>query len=174
MQHYNLQATIYNVQYVGEQNAKIEDALKSMVFGSNEAVLDLGCGTGFLVPYVAQKVGLFVGLDVSRKALLEAKKRTKNRSNTFLVCADADNSPFPDSFFDKVFSITVLQNMPMPTKTIEEMKRTTKPEAVFAVTGLKKKFTKNEFVELLEKAQLKISSLTDVQQLKGYVAVCMK
>jgi ubiquinone/menaquinone biosynthesis C-methylase UbiE len=117
-------------------------------------------------------VGLFVGLDLSQKALREAKKRTKNMSNLFLVRADADHTPFQSNIFDKVFAITVLQNMPKPTQTISEMKRTAKPQATFAVTGLKKKFTQESFVDLLETASLKVVTLNTSKQLKGYVAVC--
>jgi len=172
MRHYDQQAAIYNVQYVEEQNTKIEDSLNSMKFGSNEIVLDLGCGTGFLFQHIAQRVGFLVGIDVSQKVLREAKKRTKNMQNIVLVRADADNTPFPDHIFDKVFAVTVLQNMPEPTKTITEIKRVGKPQAIFAVTGLKKKFTQESFVDLLEMAQLKVVTLNTNQRLKGHVAVC--
>jgi ubiquinone/menaquinone biosynthesis C-methylase UbiE len=172
MLHYDRLAAIYNVQYMGEQNAKIEDCLKSMKFGSNEFVLDLGCGTGFLFKYINKNVGLLVGVDVSQNSLREAKKRTKYGSNIVLVRADADNTPFPDHIFDKVFAVTVLQNMPNPTKTISEMKRISKPNVVFAVTGLKKKFTPESFVDILERAHLKLFTLNTNQRLKGHVAVC--
>ena len=173
MQHYDLQAAIYDIQYLGEQNAKIEDLLKNMKIGSKELVLDLGCGTGFLFQYLTEKVEALVGLDVSQKALIEAKKRTRNNPNILLVRADADNTPFPDHIFDKIFAITVLQNMPDPKKTIIEMKRTSKPQAMLAVTGLKKKFTPENFAALLESAQLKVVTLDTNQQLKGHVATCI-
>jgi len=172
LRHYDKQAAIYDTQYLGEQNAKIEDILNSMRLGSNETVLDLGCGTGFLFQHINKRVGLLVGIDLSQKALREAKKRTKNLSNIVLVRADADNTPFPDHIFDKVFAITVLQNMPEPIKTITEMKRIGKPKAAFAVTGLKKKFTQESFVDLLERTQLKVVTLNTNQRLKGHVAVC--
>jgi ubiquinone/menaquinone biosynthesis C-methylase UbiE len=159
------------VQYVGEQNAKIEGILNRTHFGSNEKLLDLGCGTGFLFPYI-NKAELLVGVDTSLSALREAKKRTKNRSDIALVRADADSLPFPELTFDKVFAITVLQNMPDPKKTIVEMKRAGKPEAIFAVTGLKKKFTPESFVDLLEQTQLKAVTVNTSQKLKGIVAVC--
>jgi len=172
MRHYDLQAAIYDVQYLGEQNAKIADILNSMKLGSGEHVLDLGCGTGFLFPHISKNVGLLVGVDVSAKSLREAKKRTKNLSNIVLVRADADYTPFLNHIFDKVFAITVLQNMPDPMKTITEMKRIGNPHAVFAVTGLKKKFTQESFVNLLKTARLKVSILETDQQLKGHIAVC--
>jgi ubiquinone/menaquinone biosynthesis C-methylase UbiE len=132
----------------------------------------LGCGTGFLFKHINKTVRLLVGLDISPKALREAKKRTKNLQNIALVCADADNTPFPDHAFDRIFAITLLQNMPDPTKTILEMKRVGKPQAVFAVTGLKKKFTTKSFVDILELARLKVVALNTNQRLKGHVAVC--
>ena len=173
MRHYDQQASIYNVQYLGEQNAKIEDALSITELNPNETVLDLGCGTGFLFQHIAQKVGLLVGMDLSQKALREAKKHTKKLTNIALVRADADNTPFPDRTFDRVFAITLLQNMPDPLKTITEMKRIGKPQAIFAVTGLKKKFTKESFVNLLKMARLEVSALETDQQLNGYIVVCI-
>jgi ubiquinone/menaquinone biosynthesis C-methylase UbiE len=174
MRHYDRQATIYNVQYAGEQDTKIEDILNNIEVGSKELVLDLGCGTGFLFRHINKQAEFLVGLDLSQKALQEAKKRTKNMSNVALILADADNTPFPDHTFDKIFAITVLQNMPDPTKTLSEMKRISKPQATFAVTGFKKTFTQESFVALLESAQLKVVTLNADQRLKGHVAVCTK
>ena len=173
MRHYDQQATIYDVQYLGEQNAKIEDALSITELKPNELALDLGCGTGFLFHHINKTIKLLVGLDISSNALREAKKHTKDLSNIALVRADADNTPFPDRIFDRVFAITLLQNMPDPLKTISEMKRVGKPQAIFAVTGLKKTFTKESFVNLLETARLKVSALETAQQLKGHIAVCI-
>jgi ubiquinone/menaquinone biosynthesis C-methylase UbiE len=172
MRHYDQQAAIYDVQYVGEQDAKIEDILNRMTLGSNEIVLDLGCGTGFLFKPIAKRVVLLVGLELSSEALQEAKKRTKNIPNIVLVRADADYTPFPSHTFDKVFAITLLQNMLDPMKTITEMKRIGKTQAVFAVTGLKKKFTQESFSELLKMARLKVSALESDERLKGHIAVC--
>ena len=172
MRHYDQQAIVYDAQYLREQNAKIEDALSSIELKPSVVVLDLGCGTGFLLQHINKRVGFLVGIDISSKALREAKKSTKNMPNIVLVRADADNTPFPDHIFDKVFAITVLQNMPDPMKTIIEMKRIGKPQATFAVTGLKKKFTTKSFVDLLERARLKVVTLNANQRLKGHVAVC--
>jgi demethylmenaquinone methyltransferase/2-methoxy-6-polyprenyl-1,4-benzoquinol methylase len=173
MEHYNRQAKSYDVQYVGEQNAKIEDAVNSITFGEDETVLDLGCGTGFLFSCIKDKAGLVVGADLSIKALREAKKRTKNMANVVLVCADVDNTPFLDNIFDKVFAFTVIQNMPQPLETLTEMKRVSKAQSIFVITGLKKVFTTESFVQLLKRAKLRVCTLDTSPQLKGVVAVCI-
>jgi ubiquinone/menaquinone biosynthesis C-methylase UbiE len=170
--HYDQQAQIYNTQYHEEQNAKIKTALKNIQLSTEETVLDLGCGTGFLFEHLAHNVGLLVGVDVSLNVLLEAKKRAKNSPNIYIIRADADNTPFVNGCFDKVFSITVIQNMPEPLKTILEIKRVSKHCATFVVTGLKKKFTQESFVELLKAAQLTVVTLDCGEHLKCFVAVC--
>jgi ubiquinone/menaquinone biosynthesis C-methylase UbiE len=172
MRHYDQQAVVYDAQYSGEQDAKIEGILSSTELKPNEVVLDLGCGTGFLFQHIDKAIRLLVGLDISSEVLREAKKHTKNLPNIVLIRADADNTPFPDHIFDRIFAITLLQNMPDPMKTITEMKRIGNPNSTFAVTGLKKKFTQESFSDLLKTAQLKVSTLETDQQLKGHIAVC--
>ncbi len=172
MRHYDRQSTIYDAQYEVEQNTKIEYTFKNMKFDSNEIVLDLGCGTGLLFKYINKKVGLLVGIDIALNALEEAKKWIKNTTNIAIIRADADNTPFPDHIFNKVIAITVLQNMPDPTKTMIEMKRIGKTEAIFAVTGLKKKFKKESFIKLLELVHLKILTLNTNNKLNDIMAIC--
>jgi hypothetical protein len=53
-----------------------------------------------------------------------------------------------------------------------EIMRISKPEAIFAVTGLKKTFTIESFVNLLKNSRLKIVKLNSNKKLKGYVALC--
>jgi demethylmenaquinone methyltransferase/2-methoxy-6-polyprenyl-1,4-benzoquinol methylase len=173
LEHYDREAEIYDVQYFGEQKIKIEYILKSIKIKSKDLVLDLGCGTGFLFQQIRDGIGFFVGLDISVKSLQKARNRVKNISNVYLVRGDADNIPFPDKIFDKIFAITVLQNMPDPIKTIIEIKRSGKAQAIFILTGLKKKFTLKSFIDLLEKSELKMVTLNSNELLKGNVVVCI-
>jgi ubiquinone/menaquinone biosynthesis C-methylase UbiE len=170
--HYDHQAKVYCAQYLEEQDAKIKSALNSVELGPNEDILDIGCGTGFLFHHLNKATNLLIGVDISSKLLREARKLTKSLSNIALIRADADYTPFSDHVFDRIFAITLLQNMPDPTKTISEMRRIGKSEAVFVITGLKKKFSRESFSDLFKQAQLKASTLKTNEYLKDYVAVC--
>jgi ubiquinone/menaquinone biosynthesis C-methylase UbiE len=172
LRHYNEQAIIYDSQYIDEQNKKFKEILKEMNFRSNELILDLGCGTGFLFKHIEKKVELYIGLDISQKVLFQAKKRIKEKAKKILIRADADNTPFPDQSFDKIFAITIIQNMPEAKKTINEIKRISKPQAVIAVSGLKKSFTKKSFVELLQSSGLKLRVLKNHEEIKDHLALC--
>jgi len=72
-------------------------------------VLDVGCGKGFqLFELTRVCPGIEVyGLDVSEYALANAKEEIRNR----LTLGNATSLPWPDNFFDLVFSITTLHNL---------------------------------------------------------------
>lgn len=74
-----------------------------------DKILDVGCGKGFLL-YDFTKVvpGLEIyGLDISKYALENAKEEIKGR----LQFGNAIDLPFPDNYFDFVYSITTLHNL---------------------------------------------------------------
>jgi len=174
MHHYDQLAQVYDIQYAEEQNAKIEAALNNTKPGENELVLDLGCGTGLLFEQVAKSTGLLVGTDISSKILQEAKKRVKRFPNTAILRADADYTPLQNQTFDCVFAVTLLQNMPNPLKTLQEVKRVGKSQSTIIITGLKKKFSQERFMKLLKKSGLNVSILKTNSQLKGHIAICQK
>jgi ubiquinone/menaquinone biosynthesis C-methylase UbiE len=173
MRRYDLTAHLYDMRYAEEQRAKIEAALEKLTIEKPALILDVGCGTGILFDYVAEKAEAIVGVDISRKILLQAKKRAKNFQNVHLILADADNMPIKENVFTHIFGITVLQNMPNPTKTLNEIRRVAKENAKIVVTALKKAFTEKEFEEILRYARLKPVNLKS-EGLKCYVAVCIK
>ncbi|MGB9714306.1 MAG: class I SAM-dependent methyltransferase [Candidatus Bathyarchaeales archaeon] len=173
MERYDLTAHMYDMRYAEEQKAKFEAALKSLKANNYGKVLDAGCGTGLLFEHVAPKAEMVVGLEVSRKTLLKAKERARGFRNVHLVMADADFMPFRDCAFSTVFAFTLIQNMPDPVKTLEEIGRVVEDSAQIVVTGLKKIFSLQAFENLLHDAGLEIVSLEE-EGLKCYVATCLK
>ena len=174
MRRYDLTAQMYDLRYAEEQEAKYKVALEDLSVTSNSIVLDVGCGTGLLFSHVAVEAETVVGLDVSRKLLLQAREQAKNFRNVHLVQADADHLPFKNDYFTVVFAFTVLQNMPKPAETLNEIKRTAKHDAFIVVTGLKKTFSLEAFGELLQQAGLRVVSLKDDEVVKCYVAVGLR
>lgn len=170
MQRYDLTAEIYEERYAEEQKAKYEAALKN-VDASGGVVLDAGCGTGLFFSHIAGKANAIVGVDISRKLLLKARKQAESFENSFVLQADVDWLPFKEEVFSAVFAFTVLQNVPDPSKTLIELRRVAKPDGKIVLTGLKKAFPKTKFIGLLEKRAFKIISFLDNADLKCYVAV---
>jgi ubiquinone/menaquinone biosynthesis C-methylase UbiE len=173
MMRYDATASIYDERYAEEQVAKVEAALKNVKIEKESLVLDVGCGTGILFDHVAEKADAIVGLDLSKKTLLQAKEHTRNESmrDVHLIQADADNMPSRNEVFNVVFAMTILQNTPNPNETLIEIKRVARNGALLVITGLKKIFTKEDFEQLLKNSQLNTLAFED-EKLKCYVAVC--
>jgi ubiquinone/menaquinone biosynthesis C-methylase UbiE len=173
MQRYDLTAQMYDARYAEEQAVKYKAALKHLT-ARQDSVLDVGCGSGLLFSRVAAEAQMVVGVDVSRMLLLQAKERARGFRNIHLVQADADYLPFKNASFSVVFAFTVLQNMPKPMETLDNIKRTAKPGATIVVTGLKKAFSLEAFRALMQKAGLQVVYLEDSDALKCHVAVAMQ
>lgn len=168
MHAYDVTAQIYDERYSDEQHLKYWKTLET-VDVANAVVLDVGCGSGMFFPEVAGRAQAVVGVDVSKQLLLKAK--VNPGANVYVVQADADHLPFADGTFDAAFSFTVLQNMPKPAKTLQEIKRTTKKNGKIAVTGLKKAFPETSFHDLIQGSGLETVLFVDEETINCYIAV---
>jgi malonyl-CoA O-methyltransferase len=170
MQRYDATSSSYDEQYADEQRGKYKAALENVEV-AGKAVLDVGCGSGLFFSQVAGQAEMVVGVDVSRKLLHKAKEKAKGFRNVFVLQADADHLPFNDGFFGGVFAFTVLQNMPKPQQTLGELRRVSKRGGRLAVTGLKKAFALDKFMDALENSGLKLEAFVDEEKVNCYVAV---
>ncbi len=174
MRRYNQSAHAYDSQYSEEQEAKITAIEHRLSLKSNSTLLDLGCGSGILTKHFADKAKLYIGVDTSRELLKHARKKASPFPNTTLILADADILPFPSQTFDAVFAVTLLQNMPHPNTTLTEINRVTKTRASIIVTGLRKRFTQEEFARELQQANLEVETLNLDEGNREYVCMCHK
>ncbi|MEZ6961576.1 MULTISPECIES: malonyl-ACP O-methyltransferase BioC [unclassified Aeromonas] len=88
------------------------------------AGLDLGCGTGYFLPALADRCQSLVGLDLAPGMLARAAERG---SGARLVCGDAEQLPFTDEAFDWVFSSLALQWCERPAQAFGELMRVLRP-----------------------------------------------
>ena len=99
-----------------------------------EKVLDLGCGNGRWYKVFKEKKVNYFGIDNSEELIEIAKENFPDAK--FLV-GDALNLPFPDNFFDKVYSIALLHHIPSEDfriKVLEEAKRVLKSGGILILT----------------------------------------
>lgn len=103
-----------------------------------EKILDFGCGNGRLLELFRKENIQYTGIDISEKLIEQARKVYANESRTFLVVSPSlERVPFPDSFFNTVYTIAVFHHIPGKEKREEaarELFRITKNEGYIIVT----------------------------------------
>ncbi|MDF1498783.1 MAG: class I SAM-dependent methyltransferase [Patescibacteria group bacterium] len=91
-------------------------------FVNNKKVLEVGCGTGLILQEINKYTFEAIGIDISDKMLDISKNKNLNVLN-----ADVNKIPFPDEYFDVVYSFKVLAHIKNIEVALKEMARVTKP-----------------------------------------------
>jgi ubiquinone/menaquinone biosynthesis C-methylase UbiE len=107
-------------------------------------VLEVGCGSGAFVTYVARAVGEkghVYALDIEPKMLNQLRKKLarpeyQDIKNVEIIESSAYTLPFNDSSLDLVYMVTVLYEIPDKNKALQEVLRVLKPGGIFAVSEL--------------------------------------
>jgi len=99
-----------------------------------DKILDLGCGNGRSLQFLKDKDIDYIGVDFSEKLIKIAQQ---NYPKVKFQVADALNLPFPNNYFDKIYSIAVLHHIPSEKFRIqffEEARRILKPDGLLILT----------------------------------------
>jgi ubiquinone/menaquinone biosynthesis C-methylase UbiE len=114
------------------------DILPLFKLKKGQSVLDVGCGTGTLLPCLRAMTGKkasITGLDFSARMLEKAREKF-GTAFTF-VRASAEDMPFPTAAFDAVVSLNVFPHFPDKLKALKESLRVLKDggKLIIAHTG---------------------------------------
>ena len=157
--------------YLGGVRSLLEEAQLE----PGETVLEVGCGTGVLDRWLAQRTGgenQIVGVDVNPFFLREAEALVKRHGLDSVVGfkeGSAEDLPFSDNSFDLAFSSTVIQRVNADL-LLKEMVRVTKPGGRVAVLGHAHDMPRWINLPLRDELKLKIESppwVTDRGHEKG-------
>lgn len=99
----------------------------------SHAVLDIGCGPGVAVRAAAGSVVRAVGVDRSEAMIGIARRRSRQLSNVEFTVAGAEALPFPDSTFDRVWTIHAFHHWEHPDAGLSQMLRVLRPGGRFLI-----------------------------------------
>jgi len=80
----------------------IAENLKKTGIQSDTRVLEMGCSLGLMTEKIAELGPKITAIDLSPKAIAQAKVRCRQFNNVEFQVADVCKLPFPDSSFDRV------------------------------------------------------------------------
>lgn len=98
----------------------------ALPYVTGKRILDLGCGTGYLLSRMTSPERSVVGLDISKGMLTQAAKRLKDKGVS-LIQGDYSHLHFPPRSFDCVLATFTLTHAPDLLAVIQEIGRVLVP-----------------------------------------------
>ena len=135
--HFDGQAAEYDRRdtYYYSRNGKIScrDIAEQIRELPYESLLDVGCGTGFLIDLLTkQRPARYCGADLSDEMIRMAKK--KQIEGAEFAVGSADKLPYPDETFDVVTCSQSFHHYPYPEQAMREAKRVLKPGGLYILS----------------------------------------
>ncbi len=160
-------------------------------FCQNKDVLEVACGTGQGLGYLATQAKKVVGGDIDPCNVEIAKKQYKDRDSIQVVSIDAHHLPFENNTFDVLILYEAIYYFEQPKKFLMEAKRVLRKGGTLIICSAnkewpdfnpspfsKKYFSATELVDLLEKfgfkAESKAAYPVDTGSLKAYLISLIK
>jgi ubiquinone/menaquinone biosynthesis C-methylase UbiE len=102
--------------------------LDALAVQPGEAVLEVGCGGGALLPSFAASVapsGRIVGIDQSADQIAAARRLCAGMSGVETAVQDLRQLPYRDACFDAVVAVQVIEYLDQPAAALSELRRVT-------------------------------------------------
>jgi ubiquinone/menaquinone biosynthesis C-methylase UbiE len=131
---YDAVSTDYDQRYDRDGYAGVADALATFVGDGDGGVLEVGCGTGHWLAWLTgHGIGGLAGIDASAGMLAKASAKVDDAD---LRHGRAEDLPWPDASFARVFAINALHHFDDQRRAIREMRRVSSSGGAMLTIGL--------------------------------------
>ncbi|MFO7618232.1 MAG: methyltransferase domain-containing protein [Thermoplasmata archaeon] len=135
---YDRWSRFYDAFDLGGVNDTKKLAVDILELSPDYRVLDVGTGTGAIIPYIASKLGAgkVTGIDFSKAMVERANARIRKlglSEKAEAVVGDVTALQYPDGHFDAALATFAFTSFPEPEKAMREVARVLKPGARFSV-----------------------------------------
>ena len=129
--------------------------LPEINFNHQMKFLDVGCGNGRLLLYLAAYLHdyEFHGVDIDPKKISKNQKQNKF-SNVRFHCTSADKLPFDNEYFDIITCTNAITDFPLKVRALDEMYRVLKPGGqLYILQSIINKNWKSKFDKTLRQSK---------------------
>lgn len=136
-------------------------------------VLDIGCGAGFPLIELANRLGAscqIYGIDPWFSALKRAQLKVQGQalSNVTLIRAQGEHLPFPDLFFHLIVSNNGINNVFDAEAVLSECARVSQPHAQFIFT-VNLPETMKEFYQVFEQTLSEMGKRQEIEKMRKHI-----
>jgi SAM-dependent methyltransferase len=176
-------------------NDELERHLRSLLI-RDSVIIEVGCGTGLNGECLLEMGHRYIGIDISRGMLTEARNKLNQKGKADFVLGDAEYVPFRDHCADVTLAVAVLHHLPNPQLCMNELARCTKSLVIIGAEptrlsqfllspairlakhlglapglspadSLTKGFTKDQIKKMIEEAGLELIEIKPVALING-------
>jgi ubiquinone/menaquinone biosynthesis C-methylase UbiE len=165
----------YDRAFLSRHIRRIQKQVVHLMSPAQDAsVLDVGCGTGEGIRYLRRfvKGGFLAGLDISPQMIEVARAKFSDQPPQPVIelkVGDAEQLPWPGSFFDQAMSTFTLHHFPHPNRALTEIARVLKPGGRLFLVDLifPGPFRRllNWILRLFEGAQIEVQTLDSMREI---------
>jgi len=135
--YFNDQANSWNERFC---NPKLSSFLENFVpqFGleAGQNILDVGTGTGVLIPYLIREVGpagSVTAIDYSENMIQICKTKHSHLKNVSVRLQDIEEDAFPTETFDAVICFSLFPHLENKEKALQNINHTLKPSGKLVI-----------------------------------------
>lgn len=140
-----------------ENQAKVRRNIEQLKRTTNgNRLLDIGCGTGFIINLAKDLFDEIHGVDITQAML---NKIDTSAGNITLHNTVAEKLPFEDGYFDVVTAYSFIHHLEDYRPVLAEVKRVLKPGSVFYIDLEPNKLFWEKMVDL---GKAKVANLSDI------------
>ncbi len=124
---------------LSEQASRLRELAAAFELSPGDRVLDVGTGTGVLIPFLREAIGArgrLLAMDFSLKMLEQARKR-RNGTRAAFVNAGVGMIPFRAGQFDRVTCFAAFPHFPDKNRALSEMVRVLDHNGLLVIAHLK-------------------------------------
>ncbi len=126
IKHYNPKLQLFLDQFV-----------QSFEIMQGDHLLDVGTGTGILIPYLLQLLGPkgdITAVDYARGMVNIWKNKCTHLPNVIITNATAENLPFSDNFFNMITCFGLFPHLDNKKNSLQEFNRVLKPKGKLIIS----------------------------------------
>lgn len=113
----------------------LERVIRLADIGPGQVILDVGSGTGVLIPFILQAgpPTRLVALDTAA-AMIEQLRKKQFPPVVEIVQGDIQQAPFADATFDRILANAVFPHLDRPDLALRQMRRILRPDGILAIS----------------------------------------